>query len=192
VPTFFTYKITYSLTNYSDGYEVAVTYFRAGYGPEDYPTEKEWDARLLIEQSLSIKCPTVAYQLVGSKKVQQVLAVPGRLEKYVDSDIANQMRDSFAGLYPLDSSKEGLEAYQLALDHSEDLVMKPQREGGGHNIYGQDILDALKKLTPEERNAYILMDLIKSPPLDNLMIREGKVIEGQVVSELGIYGTYLE
>jgi glutathione synthase len=23
-----------------DGYEVAVTYFRAGYGPEDYPTEK--------------------------------------------------------------------------------------------------------------------------------------------------------
>jgi glutathione synthetase len=152
---------------------------------------KEWDARLLIEQSLSIKCPTIAYQLVGSKKVQQVLSIPGRLEKYVDSQTANEMRSSFAGLYPLDDSEEGLKAYQLALDHSEDLVMKPQREGGGHNIYGQDILEALNKLSVEERNAYILMDLIKSPPLDNLMIRDGHIITGQVVSELGIYGTYL-
>lgn len=174
-----------------DGHEIAVTYFRAGYGPEDYPTQKEWDARLLIEQSLSIKCPTVAYQLVGSKKVQQVLAVPGRLEKYVDSETANEMRSSFAGLYPLDDSTEGLAAYKFALSNYEDLVMKPQREGGGHNIYGEDILDALKKLSPTERNAYILMDLIKSPPLDNLMVREGKIITGEVVSELGIYGTYI-
>jgi glutathione synthase len=145
----------------------------------------------LIEQSLSIKCPTVAYQLVGSKKVQQVLSVPGRLENYVDHQTANEMRSSFAGLYPLDDSPEGLAAYELALKKYEDLVMKPQREGGGHNIYGEDILDALKKLSPTERNAYILMDLIKSPPLDNLMVREGKIITGQVVSELGVYGTYL-
>ncbi|KAI8081159.1 glutathione synthetase [Thamnidium elegans] len=144
-----------------DGYEVAVTYFRAGYGPEDYPTQK------------------------------QVLSVPGRLERYVDSETANEMRESFAGLYPLDDSPEGLAAYKLALSDYEDLVMKPQREGGGHNIYGEDILKTLDQLTVKERNAFILMDLIKSPPLDNLMIREGKAITGQVVSELGIYGTYL-
>lgn len=145
----------------------------------------------MIEQSLSIKCPTVAYQLVGSKKVQQVLSVPGRLERYVDSQTANEMRESFAGLYPLDDSPEGLAAYELALKNSEDLVMKPQREGGGNNIYGEDILAELKRLSPTERNAFILMDLIKSPPLDNLMIREGQTITGQVVSELGIYGTFL-
>lgn len=145
----------------------------------------------MIEQSLSIKCPTVAYQLVGSKKVQQVLSVPGRLERYVNSQTANEMRESFAGLYPLDDSPEGLAAYELALKNSEDLVMKPQREGGGNNIYGEDILAELKRLSPTERNAFILMDLIKSPPLDNLMIREGQTITGQVVSELGIYGTFL-
>lgn len=176
----------------SDGYEVAVTYFRAGYGPEDYPTEKEWDARLMIEKSLSIKCPTIAYQLVGSKKVQQVLSVPGCLERYVTKEAAEEMRACFAGLYPLDESKEGIAAYEMALEKSDALVMKPQREGGGHNIYGQDILEALKKLSPKERNAYILMDLIRSPPLNNLMIREGKVIEGEVVSELGVYGIYLK
>ncbi|KAG1473679.1 hypothetical protein G6F56_000822 [Rhizopus delemar] len=174
-----------------DGYEVAVSYFRAGYGPEDYPTHKEWDARLLIEKSLSIKCPTIAYQLVGSKKVQQVLSVPGYLERYVTNAAAQEMSACFAGLYPLDESPEGIAAYHMALENADNLVMKPQREGGGHNIYGQDIVEALLKLSPKERNAYILMDLIRSPPLDNLMIREGKVIEGEVVSELGIYGIYL-
>ncbi|KAG0745939.1 hypothetical protein G6F57_012001 [Rhizopus arrhizus] len=174
-----------------DGYEVAVTYFRAGYGPEDYPTEKASECILMIEKSLSIKCPTIAYQLVGSKKVQQVLSVPGCLERYVTKEAAEEMRACFAGLYPLDESKEGIAAYEMALEKSDALVMKPQREGGGHNIYGQDILEALKKLSPKERNAYILMDLIRSPPLNNLMIREGKVIEGEVVSELGVYGIYL-
>lgn len=123
--------------------------------------------------------------------MQQVLAEPGRLERYVDKSTADVIRESFAGLYPLDSSPEGLAAYQLALSKPDDLVMKPQREGGGHNIYGQDILTELKRLTVEERNAYILMDLIRSPPLGNLMIREGEVITGDVVSELGIYGIYL-
>ncbi|EIE76026.1 glutathione synthetase [Rhizopus delemar RA 99-880] len=136
-----------------DGYEVAVTYFRAGYGPEDYPTEKA--------------------------------------KRYVTKEAAQEMRACFAGLYPLDESKEGIAAYEMALEKPDELVMKPQREGGGHNIYGQDILEALKKLSPKERNAYILMDLIRSPPLNNLMIREGKVIEGEVVSELGVYGIYL-
>lgn len=123
--------------------------------------------------------------------MQQVLTEPGRLERYVDKSTADAIRESFTGLYPLDSSPEGLAAYQLALSKPDDLVMKPQREGGGHNIYGQDILAELKRLTVEERNAYILMDLIRSPPLDNLMIREGEIITGDVVSELGIYGIYL-
>ncbi|CAO3613370.1 unnamed protein product [Cunninghamella blakesleeana] len=174
-----------------DDYEIAVTYFRAGYGPEDYHSEKEWEARLMIEKSLSIKCPTVAYQLVGAKKVQQVLAIPGRLEKYVDAATAAKLRESFAGLYPLDNSNEGLKAYQMALESSERFVLKPQREGGGNNVYGTDIIKVLNSLSQDERNAYILMDLIRTPPLNNLMLREGEIIHGQVISELGIYGIYL-
>ena len=47
-----------------DGAEVAVAYFRAGYSPDDYPSAQQWDARLLIERSLAIKCPSAAYHLV--------------------------------------------------------------------------------------------------------------------------------
>ena len=42
---------------------------------------QEWQARLLMERSVAIKCPTVAYHLAGAKKVQQELARPGVLER---------------------------------------------------------------------------------------------------------------
>jgi glutathione synthase len=61
--------------------EVAISYFRAGYGPEDYPTDKEWKGRSMIEQSFSIKSPNIRYHLIGTKKIQQVLALPGVLEQ---------------------------------------------------------------------------------------------------------------
>ena len=62
--------------------EISVVYLRAGYGPGDYPTQKEWEARRFIELSRAIKCPTVITQLAGCKKVQQVLSNPGILERY--------------------------------------------------------------------------------------------------------------
>ena len=43
----------------------SVVYFRAGYAPGDYPSDKEWRARLLIENSTAVKSPSVAMQLAG-------------------------------------------------------------------------------------------------------------------------------
>jgi hypothetical protein len=65
--------------------EVSIVYFRSGYRPEDHPTQvealpaapshrvqAEWAARLLIEQSRTIKCPDIRQHLAGCKKIQQV------------------------------------------------------------------------------------------------------------------------
>ena len=83
--------------------EVAVVYFRSGYSPDQYPTEAEWDARLLIERSRAVKCPSIAYHLAGTKKVQQVLAEPGVLEElFRDDGKAATLRQVFTGLYSLD------------------------------------------------------------------------------------------
>ena len=51
-----------------------MAYYRAGYTPDDYPTESEWAARLLIERSFAIKCPSIGQHLAGTKKVQLVRA----------------------------------------------------------------------------------------------------------------------
>lgn len=95
-------------------------------------------------------------------------------------------------MYPFDTSAEGLKARHLATSNSEAYVLKPQREGGGNNIYRSAIPLFLRSLPDESYyNAYILMELIKPPPLSNSIIREGKVITGAVVGELGVYGTIL-
>lgn len=54
----------------SGGETVAVVYFRAGYEPGHYMSEQEWDARLLVERSSAIKCPSIHYHLAGTKKVK--------------------------------------------------------------------------------------------------------------------------
>ncbi|XP_078690405.1 glutathione synthetase-like isoform X2 [Branchiostoma floridae x Branchiostoma belcheri] len=91
-----------------DGLEVAVAYFRAGYVPPDYPTEHEWRARLQIEQSKAIKCPCISYHLAGTKKVQQELAQPGVLERFLEDPAAvERVRATFAGQYTLELVSQG-------------------------------------------------------------------------------------
>jgi glutathione synthase len=95
-------------------------------------------------------------------------------------------------MYPFDSSEEGLKARKLAFANPDAYVLKPQREGGGNNIYRNSIPAFLKSLPNESHyNAYILMELIRPPPLSNSIIREGKVVTGGVVGELGVFGTIL-
>ncbi|KAI9218382.1 glutathione synthase [Blastocladiella britannica] len=172
---------------------ISVVYFRAGYGPGDYPTETEWQARSLIESSVAVKCPTVAQQLAGAKKVQQILAAPGALERFVSDTDAAALRSCFTGLWSLDAgTPDGDAAYARALADPSRYVVKPQREGGGNNIYGADIPAFLAGLPARERAAYILMELIKPPSMRNVLVRQGAVIrDAEVVSELGIYGIWV-
>ena len=51
--------------------------------------------------------------------------------------------------------------YEMAMKEPERFVLKPQREGGGNNVYGEDIPEFLEKIKDSsERNAYILMERI--------------------------------
>ncbi|XP_057789245.1 glutathione synthetase, chloroplastic [Salvia miltiorrhiza] len=174
-----------------DGEVVAVAYFRAGYAPTDYPSESEWSARLLIEQSCAIKCPSIAYHLAGTKKIQQELAKPNQLERFLENkdDIA-KVRKCFAGLWSLEDSS----IVKDAIERPGLYVMKPQREGGGNNIYGDDVrlaLQEMQKKGSEEDAAYILMQRIFPTISPAILMREGISHKEQVLSELGIYGTYL-
>lgn len=190
--------------------EISVVYFRAGYGPGDYPGAAEWETRKRLELSRAIKCPSIAVQLAGAKKVQQVLAEPGELEALLPSlgsemASADQLRETFTDLYPLDDSDLGRTGYQLALNAPEHYVLKPQREGGGNNVYRHDIPGFLAQLdngagSVARRQAYILMSLIKPPAgLGNYLVKAatptnpatGAVLAKDTVSELGVYGAIL-
>lgn len=174
---------------------VSVVYFRAGYEPGHYHSKNEWDARLLVERSAAIKCPSIHYHLAGTKKVQQALAAPGVLKRFLsDDDKIKRVENIFTGLYSLDKNEGGDEAVKMALENPEAYVMKPQREGGGNNVYGSDIPPVLKKMSEVERSAFILMERISPPISRSYMIRPGGANPPPIVdmvSELGIFGAII-
>ncbi|KAF2715155.1 glutathione synthase [Pleomassaria siparia CBS 279.74] len=180
----------------SISYEVTTIYFRAGYSPDDYPREEEWDARLHLERSRAIKCPSILTHLAGCKKVQQVLATPHspHLKRFLpDERVASRILSTFAPIYPLDESEAGKQAKELAGDPTSAVryVLKPQREGGGNNIYRRAIPPFLQSLPATHWPAYILMEMIEPPPLKNAILRNGELHKGGVIGELGVYGVCL-
>jgi glutathione synthase len=180
-------------------FEVAVVYMRSGYGPGDYPDTKAWEARYHLERSAAIKCPSVLTQIAGTKKVQQVLATPSNpsiLDRYLssaDSSRVSDLASTFTNIYPLDASEAGLEARKIATDPElcKGYVLKPQREGGGNNIYRSAIPAFLKAVPEAHWPSYILMELITPAPVRNTILRNGSLEHGGVICELGIYGTCL-
>ncbi|CAH1722053.1 unnamed protein product [Chironomus riparius] len=178
-----------------DGIVCSVVYFRAGYEPGHYHSQNEWSSRLMIERSSAIKCPSIHYHLAGTKKVQQALAKKGILKRFLtDEEEITRVKEIFTGLYSLDKEEGGDQVVDMVLKNPEGYVMKPQREGGGNNIYGSDIPEALTTMSEEERSAYIVMDRIFPPISRSYMIRpgaQGAPTIVDLVSELGIFGAII-
>lgn len=178
-------------------YEVSVLYFRSTYSPDDFPTASSWESRYHLERSAAIKCPSILTHLAGSKKIQQVLATPSspHLSRFIKKpETASAIQKTFAAIYPLDLTEAGQKAKSLAtsLTDSHGYVLKPQREGGGNNIYRTAIPPFLQSLGSEDKWAgHILMELIEPPSQRNAIVREGVVKNGEVICELGVYGTCL-
>ncbi|KAI1285183.1 Glutathione synthetase [Halotydeus destructor] len=177
--------------------EVAIVYYRYGYLPEHYSSPEFWNLRHLLERSRAIKCPSLGGQLTGAKKIQQVLCDKTLLEKFLDTKAADRMYPTFAGIWSLDKTEQGNANYAKILQDPENYVLKPQREGGGNNIYGEDVKPFLLNLdTLDAREAYIAMDHIRPPAWKNLVSNPAHLLDSdspfqQLNSELGIFGVIL-
>ena len=173
---------------------ITVAYYRAGYAPTDYlsPLDEEWQARLKIERSLAIKCPSIGAHLAGSKKIQQLLCEPGVVESFfldTEQPVAARLRSIFGECYAIGKDDETTNALiSQVLNDPASYVLKPQREGGGNNLWGEEMCIALRSLPLEERGAYILMKRIVSRPRLCALVRAGQVAIAPCISELGIFG----
>ncbi|XP_008552792.1 glutathione synthetase [Microplitis demolitor] len=174
-----------------EDYLVAVVYYRTGYESSAYTSQEVWKVRLLMERSRAIKCPSIQYHLAGTKKVQQALAQPDALKRFLSENEIILVRQVFAGLYSLDFDENGDRAAEMAILHPEKYVMKPQREGGGNNIYGLDVKTTLESIKNSKvRTGYILMEYIDAPRQKNYLLGPNNedICLQELISELGIYG----
>lgn len=179
--------------------EVALVYFRYGYDPSNYDFPEAWNVRLLIERSRAIKCPSIGFHVSGIKKFQQLLSTQEEMEKFIPAEKAAELTKVTCKFW---SIEDGTEAGKLGFRHGmsdQNLVLKPQREGGGHNIYGKDVKPYLEKMANSaNRQQYILMEMINTPPEKNWLIhpkddmtKDGLKLNSYepLVSELGIFGS---
>lgn len=62
------------------------------------------------------------------------------MEKFLsDPKKVEAVREVFTGIFSLDRDAQGDEAAAMALQNPERYVLKPQREGGGNNVYGAEV-----------------------------------------------------
>jgi glutathione synthase len=171
--------------------EIAIVYYRAGYIPDHYTNENCWLVREQIEQSRAIKCPTVRSQLAGCKIVQEYLTHDHIIEKYINNqNLSSNIRSTFAGMFNFVDNQKRKENIELLRQNPNDFVLKPNREGGGNNKYGDDILNLIEK-EDDHLHYYIAMEKILPPKCTTCLIKpNGKhVLHVECINEIGIYGT---
>lgn len=71
------------------------------------------------------------------------------------------MADFFASMqgFGEEADAKQAEVIAAAIASPDDFVLKPQREGGGNNLYGSELVERLQSGT--DLAAYILMQKIK-------------------------------
>lgn len=122
-----------------------------------------WRVRWTIERSRAIKCPSLGLHLAGTKAVQAAVAREGVLEALLAeasgddawaARAAALLRRCFAEQHLLSATLEAPSvaargSQRAAIDAAlacdgRDWVLKPQREGGGNNLYRGALAEALR------------------------------------------------
>ena len=178
-------------TRHGSPLEISVVYLRSDWDETQYESAQGPAAMLQLERSRAIKCPSVLEHLANAKMVQQELTVPGVLERFLpDKDTADKISDTFMPTHRLDESETGRSMRELVQQKSfaGRHVLKPPGDGGGHNVYGEDITGFLEGVAKEEWRQYILMEKMTPPKLNNVLMLPQGFHHGEVISELGVVG----
>ncbi|KAF7637754.1 Glutathione synthetase [Meloidogyne graminicola] len=182
-------------TMYADGKRVALIHMAYGYLPEHYPSDKEWQIRFDMERSKTILSPNIRLSLSGTKKIQQVLAKPGVIERFLPGQTEKiaLLRSTFTGLWGLEEDNDNIRAIiKDAIEYPKKYVMKAQLGAGKGNYFDEQMADMLSRMSVKERGAYILQQKIWPVVAKNYMKRpfEKPTLEN-IVSEVGIYGSFI-
>jgi glutathione synthase len=179
---------------YLDGHKVSIVYFRSGYAPFHYSNDSAWKARHLIEASSAVSIPSARTQLANTKLIQLVLSQQSVLERFVAPDVAQRLARSCVAFSKLDQPLRGPDGVErlgrdVALANPDDWVLKPHREGGGNNFFGDQLVSQLKSMTQAEGAAYILMEKIRQPVFESVRLVDGVAIPCRCFTELGFFST---
>merc|ERR1711879_942256 len=112
------------------------------------------------------------------------------LRRFLSSEEAARCEEVFAK--QVDPSKPSSAAQvKDAIARPERWVLKPQREGGGNNIFDQELVGVLTSSLAAELAQYVLMERICAEPVPALFRRKDTLLQVDSDGELGFYTAYL-
>lgn len=157
--------------------EVFLAYYRWLYNADQY-TEGDVELRVLLERSSCMNVPSVEVQIVGLKFFQGIFARRPFLERYLADGEINRVMRYFVDFMTV-------EEYGRRGPGNKAYVLKPLKEGGGNNLFGEDVARKLSELGDEERGSYVLMEEIYGKTRRNKFLGEP---EGNLIGEIGVFG----
>lgn len=100
---------------------------------------------------MAVKCPNIDGHLTTFKKFQEAFSDTNIVKEIVGEKhqaCIDKLGDLFKGMWSLENisdpnAAEIHEVVQKAIEKPSDYVLKPQREGGGNNLYDEKITEVL-------------------------------------------------
>jgi glutathione synthase len=78
----------------------------------------------------------------------------------------------------------------MAIANPDKYVLKPQKEGGGNNFYGEELRKKLLAVEHEpDVRSLLLMEKIRPPIVPAYSVRDGKLNAFDCVCELGLFSS---
>lgn len=177
---------------------VDAVYLRAGYQYSDFVAHDLEEARCcqalsqaraFMEQHNVAINATVSQQLATSKRVQMLLTsmTAQELTRFgLSLPEAIEAKEFLGVMLPVDENS----ADWFADKPNNNWVLKNQGEGGGHCIFGDDILPKLKSLSSEDYQAWSLMRRLHPAHRQRpaLLVRRGEATKvDDLISEIGLF-----
>lgn len=132
--------------------------------PKHFPEQSDWDLRETIEKSQAIKCPTLYTLLTNLKFFQYAINSPETWSHFnFSKEVFEANSKTFCEIKTMadfENSKQKLREHILKNGGYEAYVLKPQREGGANNYFGEDIDRVIGEFSLEELSSHILMKRI--------------------------------
>lgn len=153
--------------------KVFALYYRWFYNQSHY-TDEDFILRAKLECCNAFSLPTVELQIAGLKIFQMKFTDTAYLEEFLSVDEIKEIYEHFGEFKPIKD---------LAPGDEEDFILKNIKEGGGNNVYGEDI-----RHYEGNTESVFLMKKIEAPTCENAFI-DG--VQRRTIPEIGIMGWLL-
>lgn len=158
------------LEMFYDDEKVFALYYRWFYNLDHYK-EDDFLLRAKLECCSAFSLPSAELQIAGMKLFQVKLTDKNYLLQFINQGELEEIYEHFGTFKSLSEIKAGDE---------ENYILKSSLEGGGNNIFGNDILNY-----DGDKNSVFLMKKIVSPTCSNTFL-DGKA--RRIIPEIGIMG----